>query len=221
MVGVTLVKQMDSKWVSDEYEEFFRSDKDWKWKALKDTVLRDTQIGISKHKAYRAKRDAQRKILGDHNLQYRRIQDYAHTLLASNPGSKVVLKCDVPKEAGKNPRFKRIFISFKAQIDGFKNGCRPFIGLDGTHVKLPNGCQILAATGRDGNNNMFPIAFALAESENIRSWTWFCEILRDCIGSGEEFGGWVIMSDRQKVCILTQPIFFQHKSQAYFHYCYG
>jgi hypothetical protein len=60
-----------------------------------------------------------------------------------------------------NPRFKRMYVSFDAQEKAFLAGCKPFIGLDGTHVKLPNGGHILTTQGRDRNNNLFPIAFAL------------------------------------------------------------
>lgn len=98
-----------------------------------------------------------------------------------------------------NPRFERMYVSFDAQVKGFQAGCRPFIGLDGTHVKLPNGGQILTAQGRDANNNLFPIAFALVEAENGNAWTWFLELLVKSIGHGEHCGGWTIMSDRQKV----------------------
>ena len=132
-------------------------------KSLKASVLRDTKIGISKYKAFRAKREAVKMVLGDHVEQFKRIQDYARTHV--NPGSRIVIKCDVSEDPAVNPIFERMFITFKAQIDGFKDGCRPFIRVDRTHVKLHNGAQILAATGRYANN-MYPIAFALVESEN-------------------------------------------------------
>ena len=98
-------------------------------------------------------------------------------------------------------------MSFDAQVKGFLAGCRPFFGLDGTHVKLPNGGQILTAQGRDANNNLFPIAFALVGSENANSWTWFLELLVQSIGQGEHCGGWTIMSDRQKVLLLCTSLY--------------
>jgi hypothetical protein len=36
------VKQMDAKWIANEYEPFFRSDKDWRVKSLRDTVISET-----------------------------------------------------------------------------------------------------------------------------------------------------------------------------------
>jgi hypothetical protein len=118
-------------------------------------------VGISLTKAYRAKRYAIQNISGDYYEQYRRIQDYVYTLLHANPRSSIVLKYFVDPAKIINLRFERMYVSFDAQVKGFLTGCRPFFGLDGTHVKLSNGGQILTAQGRDGNNNLFPIAFAL------------------------------------------------------------
>ena len=39
--------------------------------------------------------------------------------------------------------------------------CANIVGLDGCFIKLTTGQQILAAIGRDGNNNIFPIAFGI------------------------------------------------------------
>ena len=71
-------------------------------------------------------------------------------------------------------------------------------GLDGCFIKLSTGQQILAATGRDGNNNIFPIAFGVVDKEETDSWTWFLTQLRTIIETGNKFGKYTIMSDRQK-----------------------
>ena len=47
-----------------------------------------------------------------------------------------------------------------------------FSGLDGCFIKLSTGQQILAATGRDGNNNIFPIEFGVVDKEETDNWTW-------------------------------------------------
>jgi hypothetical protein len=75
-----------------------------------------------------------------------------------------------------------------------------YVGLDGCFIKLCTGAQILAATGRDGNNNMYPIAFAVVPKEGTANWCWFLTQLKYALG-GEvgEFGPYTIMSDRQKV----------------------
>ncbi|XP_074346686.1 uncharacterized protein LOC141685490 [Apium graveolens] len=56
---------------------------------------------------------------------------------------------------------------------GWNEGCRPVIGLDGCFLKTVTGGQLLAAVRRDGNNQIFPICYAVVESENTDSWRWF------------------------------------------------
>ncbi|KAH9613684.1 hypothetical protein KSS87_014391 [Heliosperma pusillum] len=49
----------------------------------------------------------------------------------------------------------------------------------------------------DGNNNIFPIAWAIVEVENRDSWQWFLEVLVTDIGV-DEGADFTFMSDRQK-----------------------
>lgn len=49
---------------------------------------------------------------------------------------------------------------------------------------------------RDGNNQMFPIAFAVVEGETKESWAWFFKLLLEDIGTEQR---WTFMSDQQKV----------------------
>ena len=35
---------------------------------------------------------------------------------------------------------------------------------------------LVAATGIDGNNSIFPVAYGILESENTNSWTWFLDV---------------------------------------------
>ncbi|KAE8786641.1 hypothetical protein D1007_39460 [Hordeum vulgare] len=69
------------------------------------------------------------------------------------------------------PRFKYMFYCLRASKDGFLDGCRPFIGLDGVSIKLSTCQQILAAKGRDGDNNVFPISFGVVYKQDGHNWT--------------------------------------------------
>jgi len=74
------------------------------------------------------------------------------------------------------------------------------LGVDGCFVKLTTGQQILAATGRDGNNNIFPIAFVIVDKEYTASWSWFLTQLKYALGGESgKYGNYTIISDRQKV----------------------
>ncbi|XP_058218763.1 uncharacterized protein LOC131329571 [Rhododendron vialii] len=67
-------------------------------------------------------------------------------------------------------------------------GCRPIIGLDACFLKGPFGGQLMHAVARDGNNQSFPLAFAIVEAKTKYAWTWFMGLLEDLIGNPEEMG---------------------------------
>ena len=98
----------------------------------------------------------------------------------------------------------QLCIRFEAQMQGFHNGRRPIIGLDGCHLKGVYGGQLLSAVGRDGNDNLFPIAMAVVEAETKDSWTWFLMELTEDIKAQEKMKSSCI-SDRHKVwqCYVT------------------
>ena len=115
----------------------------------------------------------------------------------SRKAARVILQTEMENENAK-PKFKMMYIRYNAQKVGFLGGCRPFIGLDGCHLKGRFGGQLLSATAKDGNDNIFPVVMAMVEQENKDSWTWFLEQFTDDIGRPEELN-LVFINDRQKV----------------------
>ncbi|XP_074323301.1 uncharacterized protein LOC141660233 [Apium graveolens] len=93
--------------------------------------------------------------------------------------------------------FKRIYICYEALKQGWKLGCRPILGIDGCFLKNVCGGQLLSAVGRDANNNMYPVAIAVVETESTDSWRWFLQLLKDdlSLGNGHAF---TFFSDQQK-----------------------
>ncbi|KAL0430869.1 UNVERIFIED_CONTAM: hypothetical protein Sradi_0712900 [Sesamum radiatum] len=79
----------------------------------------------------------------------------------------------------------------------FLFGCRPIIGLDGCFLKTYFKGQLLVAIGRDGNDNIVPIAIAVVPVENRQTWQWFLEELLDDI-RGLGTAKWSFILDRQK-----------------------
>ena len=82
--------------------------------------------------------------------------------------------------------------------DGWKLGCRKIIALDGCFLKKPYVGEILTAVGRDANNHIFPVAWAVVNVENKDNWSWFLDLLRDDLDmpTGK---GLTLMSDQHKV----------------------
>ena len=55
----------------------------------------------------------------------------------------------------RDPVFQRFYVCFEACKTGFKNACRPFIGLDACHLKGSYGGQLIAAVGRIPMRSIF------------------------------------------------------------------
>lgn len=72
------------------------------------------------------------------------------------------------------------------------------MGLDDYFLKGPYGGQLLTAVGVDPNNGMWPVAWAIVESENTQSWVWFINLLVEDLGIAND-GSWTFISDKQKV----------------------
>ncbi|KAL4296976.1 hypothetical protein GQ457_12G027890 [Hibiscus cannabinus] len=134
----------------------------------------------------------------DDNKQFKeavRKYAFAKGLLKSNPGSTVSIQ--VHRNDVNQAVFFRIYVCFQALKQGWKDGCRPFIGVDGCWLETAQKGELLVAVGRDANNQMFPIAWAVVEVECASSWRWFLQKLFTDLEhpTGE---GITVMSDQQK-----------------------
>ena len=61
------------------------------------------------------------------------------------------------------------------------------IVVDATFLKSKYKGVLLVATAIDGNSNLYPIAFGIADSENDLSWDWFFMQLKNVIDNDEGF----------------------------------
>ncbi|WVY98561.1 hypothetical protein V8G54_030712 [Vigna mungo] len=150
-------KFMTSKWLSQRMEISVRENPTMKVMDIKDKVTRKWNVGISRNMAFRARAMAKDNIEGSFNEQYRRLYDYGHELLKTNPGTTVQIKVD---NINGEVIFQRFYACLKACKDIFVC-CRPIIGLDGCFLKGKYGGELLTIVGRDGNEQMLPITYLL------------------------------------------------------------
>lgn len=57
--------------------------------------------------------------------------------------------------------FSRIFVAFKACVDGFLGGCRPYLSIDSTFLTGMFKGQLATACAVDGHNWLFLVAFTM------------------------------------------------------------
>ncbi|XP_023765784.1 uncharacterized protein LOC111914242 [Lactuca sativa] len=165
-----------------------------KIRELKADIRRVFSCKVSTPQCQRARAKALFLIEGKLLDHYAKVWDYGQEILRSNPG--ITVNIGVKSNPDGN-YFQRIYICFKALKDGWNNGCRRVIGLDGCFLKGRVKGELLFAIGRDANNQIYPIAWVVVDVENKDNWKWFVELLGADIGF-KQGRGLTLISDQQK-----------------------
>ncbi|KAL5826878.1 hypothetical protein ACOSQ4_018675 [Xanthoceras sorbifolium] len=178
--------------IARKFETLVKSNPEIKIGVIADLLRDKYKVNVDIGRLYKAKRRALDGLGKDHSECFKHLRGYAFMVQQSNPGSVAYIRMQQPE-----PTFQRFFLSFHAQKHGFLGGCRPFIGLDGCHLKGPLGGVLLAAVALDANNGVYPLAVCICEAENLLSWSWFLKHLHDYLKYPTE-KPLCFMSDRQK-----------------------
>ena len=189
-------KRLSTSRICERYESTIKANPSWKARAMKETVQEDMGVDVSITMIKRAKARVMKKIMDTQTGEYSKLFDYALELQRSNPGTSVHVALDPEEE---DHVFQRFYVCFDACRRGFLEGCRRIIGLDGCFLKGPLKGELLSAIGRDANNQIYPIAWAVVEYENKDSWNWFLGHLQKDINIPVGAVGWVFITDQQKV----------------------
>ncbi|XP_058733914.1 uncharacterized protein LOC131605589 [Vicia villosa] len=187
-------RQAKTTWLAKKFAHILRHSPDMKPVGLIAEAVDRWGVKLSHDKAYRAKRRAMELIQGAGMDQFTHLRRYAQELLKSNPNSNVVVQC---ADSNEGPVFERIYVCLDACKSGFEKYCRPLIGLDACFLKGDYGGQLMAVVGRDGNNKIYPIAYAVVEAETKDSWEWFINILMEDLESLNH-RAYAFISDQQK-----------------------
>ncbi|XP_073126653.1 uncharacterized protein [Henckelia pumila] len=187
-------KTIYSSWLAKTFAKKFKSNSKLGTKEFRQELCDTLKTSITKKQAYLAKGKSLKIVEGSIEEQFSRIRNYCAELKRSDEGASVILKLT---EDDVSPRFQRLYVCFSACKEGFKEGCRPAVGVDGCFLKSNNGGQLLSAVGLDPNNNIFPIAYAMVERETKDSWIWFLQLLDNDIVF-EDQHAWTFMSDNKK-----------------------
>ncbi|CAN1339463.1 hypothetical protein LINPERPRIM_LOCUS38499 [Linum perenne] len=199
-------KQASAKWIAKTYIEKFRISPKWDVSDMKRELQLTYGIRINDNKCYRARNEARILLEGTLEEEYKKLRPYVAALQKADPEGRFVLEVDIRAED--KVTFKRIYVGFSGLFKGFLAGCRPVIGFDGCFLKGELPGMLLSAVGKDGNNQMFPLAWAVTEGETTSSWKWFVELVTRQLRL-DQGNGWTVISDQQKVSLYVVPIDFK------------
>ncbi|XP_070018257.1 uncharacterized protein [Nicotiana sylvestris] len=146
-------------------------------------------LDIGYHKAWRAIQLASALIRGTPEENYELLSSYLYMMRSKNPGTYTNIKID-----DNNRTVSFMFYAYGSSIAGW-NHCRPVIAVDATFLKSKFRGVLMILVSKDANNQIFPLAFGIAESENNNSYEWYFSQLRNAIGSRENL---IFLSDRHQ-----------------------
>lgn len=145
------MNKISSTWIENHYQKKFKISPYLKLMEVMDSVWLDWGIKVSKFMAFKARRKGQALIVGEYKEQFALLPRYGAEIRRSHLNNTIKFQL--------SNIFERMYLCFDALRRGFLDGCRrAFISLDICFLKGPYGGQLLVAIGRDGNNQIYPIA---------------------------------------------------------------
>lgn len=207
-------KMLNRSTIADLFAERLRLNPKLKPLEIQAEIQREYYLEAKENSCIKAKTKVMKERRKTHEAHFDRIWDYQAEVFKKNEGSTFDIETIPGPTIGSKQRFYRLYICFHGQKESWKKTCRPVIGLDGAFLKWDIKGQLLAAVGRDGDNRIVPIAWAVVEVENDTNWDWFVKHLTADLdlGYGKDY---VITSDKQKVKCL--PL---EKHLEVFTYCF-
>nr|XP_023883392.1 uncharacterized protein LOC111995693 [Quercus suber] len=181
-------RMMDSKFIAITLESYVREDISRTIATLRSLSHAKHDHWASHYKVWDAKHKAVAAIYGDFDESYAELPRFLAALKDADPTTVTQLKCDNRNVLG-TCTFNCALWAFGPCIEGFKH-CRPVISIDATHLYGNYKGKLLIAMATDANNEAYPLAFAIVESESKETWGWFLAWLTN-------------ITDRSNLCIIS------------------
>ncbi|XP_050218751.1 uncharacterized protein LOC126669347 [Mercurialis annua] len=162
-------------WVGSIIKEKLKVSPNYRPKDIADDIKREYGIQLNYSQAWRAKEIAREQLQGSYKEAYNQLPFFCEKIKETNPGSVATFST---KE---DSSFHRFFVSFHASITGYEQGCRPLIFLDSAPLNSKYQGMLLAAISVDGDDGIFPVAFAVVDTETEENWHWFLMELNSAI----------------------------------------
>nr|GEX01647.1 pentatricopeptide repeat-containing protein [Tanacetum cinerariifolium] len=160
------------KWIAKVFGENIRTNSDIRLCDIVDLVMKKYKCKVSPNQYTNARKYALTEYEKIVGEPYAMLRSYGKAFLDSNHGSTVKLGVTV------NPNGKTYFNRFYVCFAGWQMG------------------------GRDGNNHIYLVAWAVVNVKNKDNWTWVLKLLEQDLGSSRG-NGLTLMYDQQKLLKMS------------------
>ncbi|XP_026428409.1 uncharacterized protein LOC113324307 [Papaver somniferum] len=210
--GTSRNRMANSSWVASVIVQDINED-DYSLQPKKIQSRPRTRFGVELSYWVAWKGKALTKKFGSYEDGYKFAPEVMDQILKNNEGSIKIVTTDTDKD------FSFCCLAFDAFLTGFKDGCRPFIGLDGCFLKGKYGGVMLSAVELDSNNGMYSLAIFICDCENKENWILFLNIIKDRFL--EHPAPLTFISDRQKGFVSAlQEVFSSNRNRFCFRHIF-
>ncbi|XP_048135754.1 uncharacterized protein LOC125315334 [Rhodamnia argentea] len=144
--------RVTSVWLAKHFFSTIKAMPNIKGPHPKQLVREQIGVNVSSSQCKRAKYKVMRTLMGTYKEEYAQIWEYARECKYRNPPSRIHVEVVEKPLLSDGTQFNRMYVCFEACRKGFLAGCGKVIGF-----------EVLAAIARDGNNQMFPTAWAVVK----------------------------------------------------------
>ncbi|XP_076891552.1 uncharacterized protein LOC143543000 [Bidens hawaiensis] len=206
---VTTGHQATRSWVAGVIKEKLKVSPNYKPKDIVTDIKEQYGVQLNYFQAWRGKEIAKEQLQGSYKDAYGQLPYFCEQIMETNPGSLTTFTTKPDSS------FHRLFVSFHASLYGFQQGCRPLLFLGSLPLKSKYQGTLLAATAPDGDDDVFPVAFAVVDQVSDDNWLWFLQQLKSALTTCH---GLTIVADRENGLKESIATVFQDNS-VYHAYC--
>lgn len=206
---VTTGHQATRTWVAGIIKEKLKVSPNYKPKDIVTDIKEQYGVQLNYFQAWRGKEIAKEQLQGSYKEAYGQLPYFCTQIMETNPGSRATF---TTKD---DSSFQRLFVAFHASLYGFQQGCRPLLFLGSVPLKSKYEGTLLAATAPDGDDDVFPVAFAVVDTVSDDNWLWFLQELKAALTT---CNGLTFVADREKGLKESISDVFQDET-VYHAYC--
>jgi hypothetical protein len=173
-------KTPNQKWVISKAVSILRDFPKMGAKELQNKLQKDHNVTIVYDTVWRGREQALAEVYGTWEESFELLFRWKAELMKRCPGS--VVEIDV-LDMEDQLYFQRFFCALKPCIDGFLEGCRPYLSIDATALNGRWNDHLATVVAVDGHNWIYPVAYGFIPSESEDHWNWFMEPLNKAIGN--------------------------------------
>ncbi|XP_009781603.2 uncharacterized protein [Nicotiana sylvestris] len=107
---------------------------------------------------------------------------------------RIIQEAELDEAEWVKSRYEQLALIDGKRMNGWEH-CRPIMVVDGSFLKATYKGTILTARTQDGAGKIHPLAYAIIDSKNNKSWEWFFVQIKGTFGVRE---GMCIVSDRNE-----------------------